>query len=917
MPELSKATLKALSKSDYFVLLASPRAATSPSVGRELDWWLEHRDPERILIVLADGEISWSTDGSDFDWSLTNSLPASLSGRFRNEPLYDDLRWVKDPAELTLELPDFSRSIASIAAAIRGIAKDELIGRDVRQHKRLVATTRGVVSILIVLVLLISAAGIYAVQKRDEARRLVAESLLSNADSAASGGRLFESQNLATDAKRIYEQLDRDTFEPNLALMETYIAAPPSMVNAGIGDGWMTFAPDREHGLYVDGRSAELIDLKTLRTLGPYVEIDRDIESVWLAPADQTLLVEDEDHRLTLWRRGAETPIRVLDGHDAQLRFAALSADGNFAVTAADDSTTVIWDLLTGEAMHDIAPGEKVQSIAITADSQLVVTASFDAGVTVWRARSGDKIRRLERPGGFVTSVAVSDDGQFALTGGEALILWNLRNGEVIRRFWDAPTPVTDVAISSDGSRVMASFGVDQPLTRVWFRQSGAPEFTFKGSSPSLAESNWSPHGVGIIHIDGDRQHFSLRISDRSLVRIAAHSIPIYTLEFSPSGELLATIDSDGQHMLWDVATGYPLGALSIEGEPISGLRFLEDGRQIAFATTSHWGIVDLETRATVKRVEADMGGAPFFAMSKDGSRLIAGGADQTVQLWDIASEQVVASAALPGDLQAVAFADNDDVALIGGNQFLLSWNPGTGEVGYFGDEEDVTGWQLAVSANDRMCTMGQGLLSILLWDAVSRRQLAEFYGPSHLITQCHVSTDGSWLAASSWDGQVHFWDIDSRRRLPAAAIRARISSVRFSPDGDHLAVGMADGGLQLWRLSRADDYDRFRPAVMHAVDTLASEPDHLESLALLAEWYAFREIWTWALDLFEEVMEAGGDVSYLWLARTYWTLDRFDEATMAFEQALIRGEASTTYVRLCQYAIELERTTTDPATEQ
>ncbi len=48
---------KALDESRYFILLASPEAAHSPWVARELAHWLDHKDADTLLIGLTAGNI--------------------------------------------------------------------------------------------------------------------------------------------------------------------------------------------------------------------------------------------------------------------------------------------------------------------------------------------------------------------------------------------------------------------------------------------------------------------------------------------------------------------------------------------------------------------------------------------------------------------------------------------------------------------------------------------------------------------------------------------------------------------------------------------------------------------------------------------------------------------------------------------
>ena len=58
-PALWGSIQTALEDSEYFLLLASPRAAQSAWVDREVEFWLETRSSSQLLIVLTDGELQW------------------------------------------------------------------------------------------------------------------------------------------------------------------------------------------------------------------------------------------------------------------------------------------------------------------------------------------------------------------------------------------------------------------------------------------------------------------------------------------------------------------------------------------------------------------------------------------------------------------------------------------------------------------------------------------------------------------------------------------------------------------------------------------------------------------------------------------------------------------------------------------
>ncbi|MFD9699639.1 WD40 repeat domain-containing protein [Lentzea sp. NPDC059081] len=132
----SSASAEALARSRRLVLLASPEP--SEQVTRALDWWLEHRSPQRILVVLTSGEYA-------------RSVPAAVRKALGEDPRWVDLRWLRSAALADESNPRFRESVAGIASVVRDVPRDELIGEHVRQHRRTVRLARGVAMALAAL----------------------------------------------------------------------------------------------------------------------------------------------------------------------------------------------------------------------------------------------------------------------------------------------------------------------------------------------------------------------------------------------------------------------------------------------------------------------------------------------------------------------------------------------------------------------------------------------------------------------------------------------------------------------------------------------------------------------------------------------------------------------------------------------
>jgi len=170
-PALWPSIESALADSEFFVLLASPEATASEWVNREIAWWLHHRSVQTLLIIVLRGEIKWDkVAGNDFDWEQTTALSPSLRGAFPAEPFRLDLTWAQSSDELSLTNPSFADLVATLASALHGRPKDELIGEDVRQARRSRRMTRFAITLLSVLLIASMIASYVAVKMATAAR---------------------------------------------------------------------------------------------------------------------------------------------------------------------------------------------------------------------------------------------------------------------------------------------------------------------------------------------------------------------------------------------------------------------------------------------------------------------------------------------------------------------------------------------------------------------------------------------------------------------------------------------------------------------------------------------------------------------------------------------------------------------------
>jgi hypothetical protein len=200
-PGLWTSIERALDASRYLLVLGSTEASASPWVNKEVERFRERHPNGDILLAVTDGDVAWQDAASDFEPSRSTAIPPALRGAYAEEPRFVDLRWT-DGQDLSDKDPRLAAAVADLAAPVHGRSKDELVGEDLRQHRRLVRMTRAAVVVLAVLLLLAVSGAIVAVVQRNEAtaQRRRAEASAAEARRAAADSEFRRLENLASTA---------------------------------------------------------------------------------------------------------------------------------------------------------------------------------------------------------------------------------------------------------------------------------------------------------------------------------------------------------------------------------------------------------------------------------------------------------------------------------------------------------------------------------------------------------------------------------------------------------------------------------------------------------------------------------------------------------------------------------------------
>uniref|UniRef100_A0A3Q2XJN9 ATG16 autophagy related 16-like 1 (S. cerevisiae) n=1 Tax=Hippocampus comes TaxID=109280 RepID=A0A3Q2XJN9_HIPCM len=293
------------------------------------------------------------------------------------------------------------------------------------------------------------------------------------------------------------------------------------------------------------------------------------------------------------------------------------------------------------------------------------------------------------------------------------------------------------------------------PLVNLWLveRVDAAPALTSPVRSPVV--------GSGRVRFSGLRA-FVIRLL--CFVQ-EAHDGEVNAVRFSPGSRVLATGGMDRRVKLWEVASGRcePKGALTGSNAGITSIEFDSAGSYLLAASNDFasriWTLEDYRLRHTLTGHSGKVLSARFLL---DNARIVSGSYDRTLKLWDLRSKVCMKT----------VFTGSSCNDIVCTEQCVMS--------GHF--DKKVRFWDIRAES--------------------SVREL-ELLGR---VTSLDLNHDRTELLTCSRDDLLKIVDLRTnavRQTLSAEGFKcgADWTRVTFSPDGNFVAGGSADGALYVWNV--------------------------------------------------------------------------------------------------------------------
>ena len=235
----------------------------------------------------------------------------------------------------------------------------------------------------------------------------------------------------------------------------------------------------------------------------------------------------------------------------------------------------------------------------------------------------------------------------------------------------------------------------------------------------------------------------------------------------------------------------------------VESVAFSPDGQRIVSGgwdnTIKLW---DASSGQNLRTLTGHTEGINSVAFSPDGQRIASGSDDNAIKLWDASSGQELHTLAGHEDsVRSVAFSpDGQRIASGSDDNTIKLWDASSGQ-----NLRTLTGhtdWinSVAFSPDGQRIASGSDDNTIKLWDVSSGQELQTLAGHEDSVLSVACSPDGHQIASGSWDNTIKLWDASSGQELQTlTGHKNSVLSVAFSPDGQRIASGGWDNTIKLW----------------------------------------------------------------------------------------------------------------------
>ncbi len=281
----------------------------------------------------------------------------------------------------------------------------------------------------------------------------------------------------------------------------------------------------------------------------------------------------------------------------------------------------------------------------------------------------------------------------------------------------------------------------------------------------------------------------------------ADHQERANTVAFSPDGKILAVGTTAGINF-YSTSTWLKVGFAGTNTW-VRSLAFSPDGTTIVAGlfdqTVQLWRVSDVKL---LKTFNGHTNWVWSVAFSPDGQSVASASNDGTIRIWQVHEDAVpLVISRGAQSVRAIAFSPNGQLIAAGlSNGDIHLWRTSDGTL--VQTMKGHTDWVrcLAFSPDGKLLATGGFDKTIRLWNVADGVLVHTLEGHTASVLSMAFSADGTLLASGSEDRTIHLWRVSDGSQLQVFSGHTDfVFTVAFSPDGKMVASGSKDSSVRVW----------------------------------------------------------------------------------------------------------------------
>lgn len=242
------------------------------------------------------------------------------------------------------------------------------------------------------------------------------------------------------------------------------------------------------------------------------------------------------------------------------------------------------------------------------------------------------------------------------------------------------------------------------------------------------------------------------------------------------------------------------------------------DGRRLVSGGDDHTVRVwDLASGRLERTLEGHTDSVRAVALTPDGRRIVSGGTFDAVRVWDLASGKFVHTIVGQSGYRAVyavaVSPDGGRVVWGGAGAAVQVWDLAGGRLEHTLKSQDSNVRTVAITPDGRLAISGGDAGKVQVWDLALGRLERALNVHTSAVRALAVTPDGSRIVSGGHDNTVQVWDLASGRLEKTLwGHTGTVDTVAVTADGMRIVSCGRDMKVRVWELSTGQEIASWNP---------------------------------------------------------------------------------------------------------